>query len=331
MKAVMLKLGGNNMSADRWLYENCTPEQRVGLGRIAYTELHFDEAIWREATARMAAKGLDTALIDLHEGVVYPRHPELAVKGSWTPEKLRAELKRLRGMGITPVPKLNFSTAHSAWQKEWRYMTSTPDYYRFCSEVIADVCELFDTPPLFHLGMDEEIAVGMTTTPLMILRQGELWWHDFLFLVREVEKHGVRAWVWSDRLWACENDMEYLRRCPKSVLQSNWYYGMNFSDTVTRFDVEEIRRRGGWTCHKYAPAGYLELEKAGFEQVPTGSNWSCDTNMASTVRFCRERVAPTRLKGFMSASWKRCLPDEREKLLASIDQLAEALAEGENA
>ena len=324
MKAVMFKLGGNNMSADKWLYSDWTDEQK-GKNRIAYDVLHFDEAIWREATDRMAKKGLDTALIDMHEGVAYPRHPEIAVKGSWTPEKLRSELKRLRDMGITPVPKLNFSTTHAAWQKEWRYLTSTPEYYRFCSDMIADVCELFDTPPLFHIGMDEEIAAGMRDTPLMILRQGELWWHDFLFLIKEVESRGVRAWVWSDKLWTCENNKEYLRRCPKSALQSNWYYGKDFSPWRCKFDLKEIAK-GGWASHKFAPAGYEELDKAGFEQVPTGSNWSFDTNMDLTVKFCREHIAAERLKGFMVASWMRCIPEQRDRLLASIDQLAAALA-----
>ena len=324
MKTVMFKLGGNNMSAHDWLYADWTEAEKAK-DRIAYDTLHFDEGIWREATERMAAKGLDTALIDLHEGVVYPRHPELAVKGSWTPEKLRAELKRLRAMGITPVPKLNFSTTHAAWQKEWRFQTSTPGYYRFCADMIADVCEIFDTPPLFHLGMDEELAVGMKTTPLMIVRQGERGWHDFLFLVKEVEKHGVRAWVWSDKLWTCDNDKEYLRRCPKSVLQSNWWYGKDFAPWRLAFDLKEIAK-GGWASHKYAPAGYLELEKAGFDQVPTGSNWRVPENMSLTVKFCREHIAPERLKGFMTASWMRCIPEQKEKLFASIDQLAEALA-----
>ena len=323
MRAVMLKLGGNNMADDRRLYAN-SPEWDRKQGRVAYTELHFDEAVWREATARMAQKGMNVALIDVHEGVVCPRHPEVSVRGSWSPDKLRGELNRLRDMGILPVPKLNFSTTHAAWQKEWRYRTSSPEYYRFCADMIADVCEIFDTPPLFHIGMDEEVAIGMRNSPLVIVRQGDLWWHDFLFLVKEVESHGVRCWVWSDKLWRWENNGDYLRRCPKSVLQSNWFYLNDFSDWRQKFDPAVIAK-GNWAFHQYGPAGYLELEKAGFDQVPTGSNWNCDTNMAATVRFCRERIAPARLKGFMCASWKRCIPAEREKLLASIDQLATAL------
>ena len=34
-------------------------------------------------------------VVDLGEGLVYPSHPELSIKGSWTPEKLRTELDRL--------------------------------------------------------------------------------------------------------------------------------------------------------------------------------------------------------------------------------------------
>ena len=54
---------------------------------------------------------------------------------------------------------------------------------------------------------------------------------------------------------------------------------------------------------------YLELEKAGFDQVPTGSNWSCDANLRGTVDFCRRHISPSRLKGFMMAPW--FFPDPR--------------------
>ena len=39
-------------------------------------------------------------------------------------------------------------------------------------------------------------------------------------------KRGVRAWCWSDKIWHAKDD--FLKRMPKSVLQSNWYYGRNF-------------------------------------------------------------------------------------------------------
>lgn len=323
--AVMFKLGGNNMAADDYPTVDWALRHPKTRFRKRYTELYFDESIWRAATERMAKGGLNMALIDMHEGVVYPRHPEISVKGSWTPEKFRAEMARLRAMGITPVPKLNFSTTHAAWQGKWRYLTSSPEYYTFCDDMIQDVCDLFDTPPLFHLGMDEEMAAGQTNVPICIVRQGELWWHDFNFLVRAVEKRNVRAWIWSDKQWAVQE--EFAKRCSKSVMQSNWYYGKDFSDEIANRDPKDYLPKGGWSSHKLAVRGYKELEKYGYDQIPTGSNWSCDTNMQGTVDFCRKHIAPERLKGFMTASWKRCLPgDEGEKLLASIDQIAECKA-----
>jgi hypothetical protein len=46
--------------------------------------------------------------------MVYPSHPELAVKGSWSPEKMKSELARLRALGLEPIPKRNFSASHDA-------------------------------------------------------------------------------------------------------------------------------------------------------------------------------------------------------------------------
>ena len=68
------------------------------------------------------------------EGIVLPSHPELAVKGSWSPDKMRDEIKRLNGLGLEVVPKLNFSATHDAWLKDYARMVSTQKYY----EVVKD-------------------------------------------------------------------------------------------------------------------------------------------------------------------------------------------------
>ncbi len=319
--AVMFKLGGNNMAGENYLTADWKEKNPKVRHRIRYKELFFDEGIWREATERMRKGGLNMALIDVHEGVVCPRHPEIAVKGSWSVEKLRGELQRLRDMGIVPVPKLNFSTTHSAWQGEWRYRTCSPEFYKFCDDMIQDVCEIFDTPPLFHIGMDEEMVAGQAREPFVVVRNGDLWWHDFDFLVRAVEKRGMRAWIWSDKQWHVQE--EFKKRCPKSVMQSNWYYGKGFGDEQLKLNPEEFIAKGGWAPHRLAVRGYCELERYGYDQIPTGSNWSTPENMQRTVDFCRKHISPERLKGFMTASWKRCLPgEEGEKLLASIDQIS---------
>ena len=67
---------------------------------------------------------------------------------------------------------------------------------------------------------------------------------------------------------------------------------------------------------------YVDLAKAGFDQVPTGANWSNDTNFGDTVKFCRANCPAEHLKGFMMASWQRTIPEEQEKGLAAIAQLS---------
>ena len=75
--------------------------------RCHYTDLKVDDSMWLSLTERMAERGLNVLLVDLAEGMVYPSHPELAVKGSWEPERMRDEIARLKKMGILAVPKLN--------------------------------------------------------------------------------------------------------------------------------------------------------------------------------------------------------------------------------
>ena len=124
----------------------------------AADHVRCDEEVWREVTEHMADVGANMLVIDLGEALFYPSHPELAVKGTWSPEKMRAELKRLRGLGIEPIPKLNFSTSHDAWLKDYARMISTDEYYKVVSDVIRDTADIFDRPDttgLFQAEMNE--------------------------------------------------------------------------------------------------------------------------------------------------------------------------------
>ena len=262
----MLKLGTN-------MWCDCVPPR---WGNLKPDEMHYkapsetlrcDDALWRELTEKARAAGFNMLLMDLAEGVQYPSHPELAVKGSWSPEKLRGELARLRAMGLEPIPKLNFSTSHDIWLKDYSRMVSTPKYYQVCADLIRDVAELFDHPRLFHIGYDEESFGHQDRYQYAVVRQGELWWHDFLWFVGQVEKAGMRPWIWSDFIWKHTD----------------------------------------------------EFERAGFDQMPTGSNYSRDGNFAGTVEFCRKNVSPDRLKGFVMAPWRHTIQHWRDDLVSAID------------
>ena len=288
-------------------------------------ELAIDRSVWNAVTERMAEKKLNTLVIDLGEGIRYPSHPDLGVKGSWEPEQMREEIARLKKMDILAVPKLNFSSSHDHWLGDWRRLLSTPDYYRVCADVIRDVADIFDESPLFHLGWDEETAAIQRFAPLVRLRQGDLWWHDFFFTVGEVEKAGMRAWIWSDSCW--HHPEQFLKRMPKSVVQSNWYYGRDLS--VEHLKAVDAKSPSNGGPRVVQVGTYRVLEEAGFDQIPCGSTYRKDSfqtqNFPAIVRHCRKVVAPERLKGFLMAPWLVEVNEaNRQMMLDSVDNVAVA-------
>ncbi len=273
--------------------------------------LTFDDKTWNTLLNDMASSGINMVLLDLGDAVQYESHPEIAVRGAWTKEKLRAELAKMRKMGLEPIPKLNFATTHDIWMGEYSRMVSTKKYYEVCSNLIAEVIELFETPRFFHLGMDEELAGYQRSFDHVVLRQNDLWWGDLYFLMGETEKRGVRSWIWSDYAW--HNPDKFFNKMPKSVLQSNWYYG-------ARFDVEQLSENNQTYIRLYD-----KLEQFGYDQVPTGSNHSNDENMEGTVDYCKKVIDSSRLKGFMTAPWRPIHPACLEQHQNAIKQLQRAI------
>ena len=299
IKSYLLHLG-YNMWADR-----VTPDWNEGY-TTAQPYLRCDKGLWDDVLRKMVDLGMNMVIIDLGEGIRYDSHPELGVEGSWTVEEMRAELARIRGMGLEPIPKLNFSATHDTWMGEYHRMVSTSTYYAVCRDLIAEVIDIFDTPRFFHIGMDEETARHQRRHAYVVIRQHELWWEDLHFLVDQVERGGVRSWVWSDYIW--DHEVEFLAKMPKSVLQSNWYYAAEFGPELPRVKA------------------YVDLETHGYDQVPTGSNWTTPDNMAGTVDFCRQHIAPERLLGFMQTVWKPTLEECRGKHMEALDLMGKALA-----
>jgi hypothetical protein len=259
----------------------------------------------------MASAGMNMVVMDLGDGIQYESHPEIAVKNAWTPEKLRSELTKMRKLGLEPIPKLNFATTHDIWLKDYARMVSTDIYYGVCRDLIEEVSHLFDRPRFFHIGMDEERAAYQKNRYIAIIRQKDLWWGDLYFYIGEVEKNGVRPWVWSDYGW--HNPDVFFKKMPKSVLQSNWYYGANF-------DLNTLKEPAK-TYVKF----YNDLEAKGYDQLPTGSNHSNPTNFESTVAYCKKVIDPSRLYGFMMAPWRPTLAPCLKRHEEAIHQVENAM------
>ena len=298
----------------------------------ARSRLRFDRGLWHDVVDKMVASGLNTVVLGLNEGVRYASHPEIAAEDAWTTAELRAELARLRGLGLEPIPKLNFSTAHDAWLGPYARMVSTETYYRVCTDLIAEICELFDGPRLFHLGYDEEDLANQRSYEYVVIRQHDLWWRDFLFFVEQVERAGARPWIWSDYIW--DHRAEFCRRMPKSVVQSNWYYDPDFDLEADEANFERSRATYGRDPEREDRTtplrAFLELEKHGFDQIPAGSiNHTYGQprdNFAGLVPFCRQQIAPERLLGFLQTVWRPVLEEFRDRHLAAVERIAEAKA-----
>lgn len=280
---------------------------------VEYSEkLLCDRETWREVVDFLPSQGINTLLIDIGEAVRYRSHPELAIEGSWTRDELKAELERIRSIGLEPLPKLNFSACHDAWLKEYSHMLSTRVYYDVCRELIDEVCELFGSPRLFHLGMDEETYAYQKHLGMAIVRGEKLWWKDLYYLCGCCERNGARAWIWSDYYWSYPE--LFKARMPKSVLQSNWHYSrIQKKDPVSG---------------KYPQVGYqtyVDLDALGYDQVPTSSTWDTAGNSDQTVNLTvLEGFDRERLLGFMTAPWQSTVRSNRLRLMEDAQRLGDA-------
>ena len=282
------------------------------MNEAPYNEnISIDIGVWDKMVDFLAERQYNLVLVDVGDGVKYESHPEISAPNAWDKDFLRKKLREMRAKGLEPIPKLNFSAGHDTWMKEYRRMISTPVYYKVCADLIKEVCEIFDNPRLFHLGLDEESA-GMQKNYEMITVRGEdLLWHDAYFLFNECEKHGARPWVWSDYLW--HNEAAFLKHMPKSVLQTNWYY-QPFADWT-----------GTIYTHRERPiACYEILEKHGYDQLPCGSTWSCKQNLYQTMEHAKKYIADERLFGFLTASWYPTNENEFYPLCADADRFYRA-------
>jgi hypothetical protein len=292
-----------HLSFNMW-EEYIAPEREA---RGYRPDLRVSDRLWSEAREKMAKEGMNMVLIDLGDAVKYKSHPEIAVHNAWSRSRLKEELAKFRRAGIEPIPKLNFSTGHDTWLGKYSRMVSTDEYYAVCKDLIDEVVDLFDKPRYFHLGMDEEDAEHQKFYQYIVVRQKDLWWKDFYFLVGEVEKRGPRPWIWSDAIWHRPED--FLKKMPKSVLQSNWYYRKTFDD----LKLPQLK-------------AYTDLEEHGYDQVPTGTSYYPDIqdNMMGNVQYCTKHIADSRLLGFLQTVWVPTIDENRELVLKGIELTGDA-------
>lgn len=271
-----------------WRDETSAPEndgefQCQSTGHYQNTLL-TDRATWRRVVDQLPEFHINLLVIDLGEGVQYKSHPELAVPGAWTVEELKTELEHVRALGLEPIPMLNFSSYHDAWLREYGYEKGSETYRRVVGELIDEVCAIFDAPRFFHLGMNEEDLLDPSharlwwqnsyTKEKSRVRSEEEWWRDLHHLIACVEKNGARPWIYGDYYYDHPNGWE--ERLPKSCVISHGWFERIVLDAHGNYP----KRRAYEACR--------ETYEMGYDQIPMGSDWTSQQNIAQFVYFYME-------------------------------------------
>ena len=274
--------------------------------------VYSDRETWRKVTEYLPKCGFNTIVIDIAEALKLDSHPELAVEGSWEKEEFKKELERLRNIGLTPIPKYNFSTSHNAWMQEYGDLVGTKLYKQVCEDIVREVIEVFDKPKLFHLGFNDENSAYQKYFPIKIVRSwGELM-EDATSLFNICFENGVRPWIWGDvdTINAFGGKERFCKYIPKEVLISN-----RTKKLVIRMEGEPDAPQ---TRH------YMDLAEWGYEQVPTCYKWEWFLNEKETMRYCKNYVAQDTIRGFMTAPWLPVRPEYYEGILYVADMFAHA-------
>ena len=297
---------GTNMWRDKDAPSH--PDDRFGAA-FWHDHLHFDLDTFHRITEQLPEMEINTLVLDIGDAIRYDSHPEIGVNGALTPDALRAEVRRLRALGIDPVPKLNFSACHDAWLGEYEKMLSTDVYRKVVADLIHEICEIFEKPKYFHLGMDEETAPAQAPYGYSVVRAQPLWWRDFYHMVDVCEKENTRPWVWSDSFW--HHPDEFAKKMPKSVLQSNWHYWA--------LKGEDCTKGQSGSCFRT----FFELDRLGFDQVPCTSTCACQGITGQVMNELSQANLGS-IVGFMTAPWYFTVPEDYYYLMNDVFRLKNA-------
>ena len=293
-----------------------------------YDHLPFDDNYWEEILKKAVDAGINTVVLDVGDGIQYATHPEISMKDAWSRKRVRQEVKRCRDMGITLIPKLNFSTGHDQWLGEYHRMTSTTIYYRLANDLIKEVYELFDKPEYIHLGMDEEDARHSASRDLAVFRQKDLYFHDLNFLLDCVADCGAKPWIWSCPLFRTTEGYQSHVGVEDAVLSPWMYHGIkrehwqpvsSWQDYIDYYSKEPYKSLNIQFVEE-DPYNVMWREKAlpllkeGYKYIPAvTAHYNHEYNALDVMEYFRDNAPDEQILGYVTAPWVETWPTEHSR------------------
>jgi hypothetical protein len=188
-------------------------------------------------------------------------------------------------------------------------MIATPEYYKVCRDLILEVAELFGTPELFHLGMDEETYGNQLKYRMIRVRHLDLLWHDLNFFFDVCHQAGCRPWVWADH--CCRNKEDFLKNMSKCAVQSNWFYGRFYKKPDGSYNENDVEV-------------YRILEQNGYDQIPTISAIVYPGHASDIMQLAKDDISSVRLLGYVSTPWYMTTPSDLYSLLNEAQRFGDA-------
>lgn len=254
--------------------------------------LYFDKATWNTVTEFLPAQGFNTVVIDLAEGLRYDSAPELAVDGSLSKAEFSQMLARLRSMGLTPIPKLDFSSAHDIWLKDYARMLCTTPYRNLVKNLIAEVAELFDHPQFFHIGMGDECNEYQKYYEYIATRSRICFWEDIHIMLNSCRSVGARPMMSGEYFY--REPYVFQKEISTDVVVTAPYFG----DILPQIDVY------GRDSRSEAQKKFEQLCVIGNDVVYNGCG---DTQYNLDRLFCYAKEHPDNCFGIMTTPNVPCV------------------------
>lgn len=283
MKAISLRIGSNMFDKPDALYKR---DYEDG----AYHEkVYFEKEAFHKMTEEAKNFGFDTLLLELAEGIVYDCHPELAIEGSMPRDEFKEELARLRKMGFSLIPMLDFSPAKNAWMQGLGYV-GTKRYDDACEAILREVIELFDRPEYVHLGYDDESFATQEDNAVIYKRMPEKRIEDVNKLFDICREYGVKPWIWmSDKILESYGGEEMFRQgIATDVTLTSFAF-----KRVQEYHIKENRADASMMLVK-------TLDEWGYPQIPMASTWLYDAVPMQAFSFYTKHCKGEHFKGYLS-------------------------------